>query len=112
MHIHSPTSCKVILGKMHNSVFDLGRYVHQSLLLLDLCIAAKALALLRLRTRELGMQLLESLLAEGIKRGGIFEGGNEVILVVGVGSRGIEHRGYVRIEVRHLRQRDNVADGK
>jgi len=46
--------------------------------------------------------LLETLFTEGIESGGIFEGGYESILVVGVGTRGVKHGGYIGIEICHL----------
>lgn len=84
---------------MHHGVLNFRSQIHQRLLLFDFGIGAKALTLLGLRTRKFGVQLLDPLLAEGIEGRGLFEGRNKSIFVIR--TRGIEHGGYVGIDVCH-----------
>jgi hypothetical protein len=66
MSIHDTTSVKVIFGEVYNGTLDLGGQIHQCLFFLYLSVVAKPLGLLGFGTRELGVQLLNSLLTEGI----------------------------------------------
>ena len=98
MPIHHSTPGEIILGEVHDHQLDLGREIHEGFLLLDLAVAAEADAFLGFGARELGVQLLEALFAEGVDGGGVFEGGDEGVfvfrVVVGVGVP-VEHFGYV-----------------
>lgn len=98
MAVHDTAALEIVLCKVDNDALDAGRLLHELLLILDVRVVAEALALLRLGPVELGVQLLDALLSEGVDGGGVLERLDQRVLVVGVVLGRVEQVGHLRIE--------------